>query len=520
MKLKSNIALTLMAVALLSGAVYFFVQYQKEQDKNNLLVKQLHELNDKEKKSTIVRSISTQMEEIAYQQKSVSDEQREQAVKQTAIANKMRTASDLARQKAIIAEGQAVESQHKALASSQTAEKQRRLADERRLQAEYAKRTADTLNAYTLARSLGSLAIQRYQAKNYTLGELLAYAAYYISIKYGKTSVDYDIYRALSLTSNSNTQWNQHQGGVMAIAVDPNNRNSFATVDSYGSVIMHKRNGVNVTSQTIVNSKTYDFRDVYIDENSNIYALSRNGQLYVKPFSGLSKISVISQTANMMRIIPYANDRLLLVADKALFVYDKSSGKVISSKPLSFSVTAVGIHGKNILLFDKNGTEYAVNSLQNIASRKMPFNDRVTAYAYSAKLRMSAYGTVDGKVYIARQGAEIQKLESHRSKISQLQFYGNRLFSSSYDGTVKFCDLSNSRMESSNAFTCNYWVHCMSAKISDDELWTGNQHGTVTRTLISTKAMAGKVKDNLERDFTKEEWDKYIGTFLPYTKFK
>lgn len=519
MKAKVYIAMITAVVVLGGTAACFYVQYKNEVDKNADLTQQLNKLYGKEKKSVIMRSISTQMEEIAYQQKDISDQQRSEAKQQTVIANKMRVASDMERQKALIAEQQAMSSKQKAVTASQTAESQRKLADERRLQAEYAKRTADTLNANTLARSLGSQAVQRYQAKNETLGELLAYASYYVSEKYKSKSLSSDVYLALSMASNGNTQWNNHQGSVMAIATDPNNHNRFVTVDNYGGVVMYQRNGRNISSKVLVNSKVYDFRDVYIDDNSNIYALSRKGQLYVKPLSDPASQLIIPQALGLMRIMPFGNN-LLLVADKTLYIYDKSKNKIIGSKTLAFHINSVGLHNNEVLLFDKGGNEYIVNSINDVVSRKLPFLNRVTAYTYSKRLRTSAYGTNDGMVYILRDGGKMQKMETHRSRISQLRFTGNRLYSSSFDGSVKFCDFGIRPLEFSNAYSGNYWIYCMSTDISNDEIWTGNQHGSVTRTLVSTDAMAKKIKANLKREFTLEEWDKYIGSFLPYTKFK
>lgn len=521
MKAKAYIALITFGVAISVVAVYFYVQYKQASDRNDVLAQQLNSLYDKEKKSVIMRSVSTQMEEIAYQQKSISDRQRMEARQQTVIANKMRAISDKERQKALLAEQKAVAAQYKAVLASENAESQRRLADVRRSQAEYAKRTADTLNANTLARSLGSLAVQRYQAKNETLGELLAYAAYYVSKKYDMKTLSSDVYLALSLAGNGNTQWNQHQGSVMAIAVDPNDSQRFVTVDNYGGIILHQRNGAEVNSELLINNNAYDFRDAYIDGNGDIYALSRGGQLYVKSVNGEVSLRMIPHASGMMRIMPFDNDKLLLVAEQALYVYDTSANIVTDSKTLNFTVSSAGFRNNQIMLFDKARNEYAVKSLSMLTVIPLPFlNNNVTAYTYSDTLHTSAYGTDDGIVYLQRDGGEVQKMESHRSHISDLQFAGNRLYSASFDGSVKFCDFDISPLEFSNAYSGSYWIYCLSTRISDDEIWTGNQHGSVTRTLVSTQAMAKSIKQNLKRNFSAEEWNKYIGSFLPYTKFK
>jgi len=506
--------------ALLAGiSAYLYRQYMSAQEKNAAYEREISQLNEKTKKATILQSISSQMENIAYQQKEISDEQREEAIHQSEIANQMRAASDIARQQAITAEQSAKASAEQAKVASQNAENQRQIADQRREQAEYQRRKADTLSIVSTAQSLGSQSVQRYHTKNYEMAELLAYASYYLMNRYGKNASVATIYQALSLTSKSSTDWLRHKSGVTAIVVNPGNRNIFATCDNYGTILMNTRRGNELASQTVVSNPDYDFRDIYFDANGNLYALSRNGCLYVKTSKGQAAQVFLPKARNMMRIMPMGNDRLLLVGQNALYSYDKRDSRVTGQKELSFSVSAAGNHNGDILLFDKSGKQYAVSSIENIRSRKMPFNETVTAYAFSKERNTSAYGTANGSVYVYRNG-KLQKIESHLSRISHIDFNRLGMVTSSFDGMVKFCDLRYNRLTLQTVYECQYWIYCFTTGVTGGELWTGNRHGNITRTLTSIDVMAEKVKKNLKRNLTEDEWKRYIGTIIPYSKFK
>ena len=142
---------------LIASTAVGLVGWQAEHRRVKALESLVGELQRKEKRSAVDRSISAQMEEIAFEQMIISDEQREKALQQTRVANEMRERSEIERQNALMAERNAVASEKKALEASALAESQRQIAEHQRIQAELAKSIADTLSYVALARSLGSL---------------------------------------------------------------------------------------------------------------------------------------------------------------------------------------------------------------------------------------------------------------------------------------------------------------------------------------------------------------------------
>ena len=51
-------------------------------------------------------------------------------------------------------------------------------------------------------------------------------------------------------------------------------------------------------------------------------------------------------------------------------------------------------------------------------------------------------------------------------------------------------------------------------------IWTGEYNGTVTEYLISLPMIAQRLRQNVKRNFTQEEWDYYVGKGIPIRKLK
>ena len=201
---------------LIASTAVGLVGWQAEHRRVKALESLVGELQRKEKRSAVDRSISAQMEEIAFEQMIISDEQREKALQQTRVANEMRERSEIERQNALMAERNAVASEKKALEASALAESQRQIAEHQRIQAELAKSIADTLSYVALARSLGSLSSIQAQVGNTELADLLAYSSYLFVSRYHGDVYYPAIFQSLMTSSQSMRSWPKHSGSLMA----------------------------------------------------------------------------------------------------------------------------------------------------------------------------------------------------------------------------------------------------------------------------------------------------------------
>lgn len=474
---------------------------------------QLSELQRQEKRSAVLQSVSKQMEEIAYEQKKISDEQREEAVEQTKVANEMRQRSEEERHNAVIAQQKALESERMALDAYDLAESQRLVAEENR-------RTAESLSYLALGRSLASLAITQFRAGNEEIGDLLSYASYLYTERYHGDLHYPIVYQALTLSSKSQNEWSRHYGVVPNLAFMPKSDKQLVSVSTYGEVFFHELNGNQLKTTTLFKDKNYDFRDVYIHPaNDGIYAISRNGYLFIKVGKNVKMLELPMLDKPFKLQLCHDQRYLLLIGENCIAELDLTTNTIVGSKDLDFKVVLTARKNHCPILFDNKGYMHIVMSLQEIDTQKIPVKGEVTAFATSNSSGFQAYGMKDGTIYLFDKKGNVRRLLGQRSRISKLKIDNDRVFSSSYDGTINLWIANSEKTEPITLVTNNAWVIYFNFDRSKNYLWFGDQNGNLSETLISIPMMVQRIKSKLKRDFTQNEWNYYIGEKVPYESF-
>lgn len=502
-------AICLLLLALTTGLYY---AHDRASAQTTKLYSQLTDLSNKEKRTSVIRRISKQMEDIAYQQKDISEKQREEAVMQTRIANEMRRQAEAERFKAQEAEKQAV-------LSYNLAKEQRSLAEVKQQQAEYSKRVADTLSYIALGRSLGSLSTMQYQAGNHDAASLMAYAAWLYTSRYQGDVYQPAIFNALTVNSGSVTSWNGGKGGITRIVPYPDSKDAFITVSKYGEIVRWQHTDSELCDKLLFNDSNYDFRDALIDSRNTIYALSHDGTLIVKPENEEAKHILLGEKG-FMRILPFSSTYLLLIAERSLSFYQEGTLKHLRTIPLSHPVSAVGHKDKDYILFGQEGFAFKINSEGQVVPFSTMIKEKVTAYAWSPLLQIGAAGSASGAIYLFNaDGAILKRLVRHRSDITQLSFSGNYLISSSYDCTLNQWNINQGKLEPVTIRTASSWLYCF-ALLDEETIWTGDESSILSQIVISPETMARHIRSNLKRDFTNDEWSYYIGENIPFESFK
>lgn len=506
-------------VVLAGLATTGMVGWQAEHRRAEALETQVAELQRQEKRSAIDRSVSAQMEEIAFEQKIISDEQRENALQQTRVANEMRERSEMERHNALIAEQNAVASEKKALEASALAENQRQIAEHQRIQAELAKSIADTMSYVALARSLGSLSSIQAQVGNTELADLLAYSSYHFANRYQGDIFYPAIFQSLMTASQSMRSWPKHNGSVMGWAYMSQNDDRMVTISNYGEIMIHKKAGDVLQSQTLLSDKTYDFRDLFVEDNV-IYAVSRTGHLVIINH-GETTILPLPDLDFPMKITIMDENGLLLVGNQGMALYDKRRKLIVNTRELPFKLTAVARYNNLPLLFDDQGRQHLVKNINELETSDVPFQGRVTAFASSKNTKQRAYGMSDGTIYLYNErNGKITKLEGHLSRISKLKINGSSLYSSSYDKSVRLWNTSSEKIDPMTLISTNSWIMDFSFDSSKQYAWIGDYNGNLHEVLLSVPMMVERISKKLKRNFTQEEWNYYIGENVPFEKFK
>ena len=117
------------------------------------------------------------------------------------------------------------------------------------------------------------------------------------------------------------------------------------------------------------------------------------------------------------------------------------------------------------------------------------------------------------------KGRSLQKLIGHRSAITDLCFNNDFLFSASYDRQVNLWDPHAANSEAVTLRNMGGWVYCLS-NADNSYIYAGDETGTIARFMVSPDGMAQLIHSNLKRDFTREEWNYYIGNRIPQQQLK
>ncbi len=493
--------------------------WQAERQRANALQAQMATLNKQEQRSAVMRSVSKQLEEIALQQKIISDERREEAIQQKRTAELMRQQSEVERMKALVAQEKAQTSEHHAQEALQTAESERQIAEHQRIKAEMAKRVTDTLSYQALSRSLGSLALIQSQRGNSELADLLAYASYHYNDRYGGDIYHPAIFQSLLTASESMRIWPKHRGAVMAMAFMPHQDNVIVTVSTYGEIMLHEKRGEQLVTRRLLTDSQYDFRDVYIDAQSVIYAISRSGHLAVVHSDGTSKVIAVNLLDMPQWLSMIDGDNILIVGDHGLAQYNRQRG-VVSTRELDFRITAASRYGNLPVIFDDKGRQHVVENITELVTSEVPVKGRITAFASSKNTRQAAFGLIDGTIYLLNeQSGDVTRLEGHLSRISKLKFNGRRLFSASYDGMLNLWNTASDKIEPMTLLRAGNWIMNFTFDATKNNAWIGTYNGDVSEALMSVPTMAGIVRDKLKRNFTVDEWNYYIGKNVSYERF-
>lgn len=514
---KKKVGMGILAAAILVVLAVVLWGWYSDRRQLKELKSQLNDLQIQEKRSAILRSVSSQMQDIALEQREISDKQREEALHQTQVANEMRQQSEQERQKAVSAQQAAVASERRALDAYKQADWQRELAHQQRQQAEHSKRVADTLSFVNLGRSLGSLAISQTLTGNQEMAAMLGYASYLFTERYGGDVYYPAVFQALTLCSQSRKEWKKHAGAVGSLVLMPGETGQMVTAGHYGEVLLHERTADGLKTTVLFKDSRYDFRSAYADsKNGQIYAVSRNGYLYIRTSAG-ERLLPLDMMSHPMALQHFRDERsLLIVGDDGLAKLDMTTNTIVGSRRLDFNVTFANRYDYAPALFDDKGRMHIVRDIDRMEVKKVPVVGRVTAFASSKNKGYEIYGMDNGTIFLVDRQYKIHQLTGHRSQISWLKANGPTLYSSSYDGTVRLWRIDNEKIEPMTLLSTNRWLLFFTFDPSKNYLWTCDQGGYLTETMVSTAMMAEKIHQKIGRNLSREEWDYYIGKDVPY----
>lgn len=511
--MKKNVIIWCMvAVLLLGSAAAAYYMHHHDGERISELETELGILREREKQAEVVRGVSEQMEEIAYGQQTLSEERSEEAIRQFERAQAATLRSEAERQKALHAQALAEASAEEAQMSYQMAERQR-------LKAEHAKLVADTLNYISLGRTLGSQSYSIYQAGDTELGNMLAYASYLYTSDYGGDLYTSSVFRALTQSAGGRRNWSVHNGSITKIHFFPKSER-LLTVSDYGEIYNHEMKAGKLVSKCLFSDKNYCFRDAYASSSGKSYAISHTGHLIITSH-GRTQIIYLEGVVRPFSIQAMNDGRQLLIAgERSITLLDVATDKVIRTRQLNFNIISTSPLDHKPLLFDDQNRMHLVNGIDDLKTSKQPVAGRVTAFANSKNEHLSAYGMSDGTIWLIDGKGSTYKLAGHLSQVTKMKFNGKLLYSSCYDGKLLFWKTDETQIKPITLFQSGSWLMDFTFDSKKDYIWTGDNIGTITEYLISLPLIAQRLRRNVKRNFTQEEWNYYVGKGIPYREVK
>ena len=518
---KGTIITGCLAILLVGTAAAGYIGWMSESKKVKTLQAEIEAMKKQEQRSTVLRSVSAQMEEIANEQREISDEKREEALQQTKVANEMRLRSEIERQNALEAERYALASEKKAKEASAIADSQRLVAEHQRIQAIFSKNKADTLSYIALGRSLGSVSTLLAQAGNDEYAIPLSYAAYLYTSRYKGDLYQPAVFRPLMQSSRSVTTWSEHTGAITDFAYMPGEENKLVTLSNYGEIIFCERQGDRLLTKTLLKDSQFDFRDVDISlSTGTIYAISRSGHLvYIDKDLKIAKPIELTGVLNPMHLHGIDDKNMLIVGENCLVIFDMNRNVVRATQKLPFRVTLSAKKGDQILLFDDKGMMHLMKGPNQFDSKKVPVQGKVTAYNYATNTGTEAYGMSDGTIWMVYKNGSQQKMIGHLSRVSRLYIKGTHLYSASYDGSVKVWTPHKEKQEPITLVETGNWIMSFKFDSAMNTVWLGDFKGNLTAVNLSIPQMVKAIRNRIKRNFTRDEWNSYIGVEVPYEKF-
>ena len=508
-----NIIIGCLGGLLLASGVWFIHTHRRDKERINELESQVVVLQRQGQNSELDRSVSEQMEQIAHGQQALSEERSQEAIRQSAIAQAATLRSEAERRKALKAQAAAEISAAEALESYKMAEHQRQ-------NAEYARMVADTLNYISLGRTLGSQSYSIYQTGNTVLGNMLAYASYLYTHDYGGNLYSPTVFQAMTQSAGGRNSWSIHNGSISRLVISPKD-GRLLTVSTFGEIFSHQINGEQMHTNRLMSDKQYWFSDLYAAPSGKVYALSYTGHLVIID-GNQSRVVMVENVKKPLGLQILNEGRsLLIVGENSAALFDIATEKILVTRHLDFHVTSTGRLGKTPILFDNQRGMHLVNGLDKITTEKVPVSGVVTAYACSRKDHLTAYGMADGTIWLTDGSGKTYQLVEHLSRVTKLEFIGRRLYSSSYDGKMLFWPIeSNSQINAVTLYQSAHWLNDFTFSSNKDYIMMGEHNGTVTQSLISLPKIAQRLRQNVKRNFTQDEWNYYVGKGIPYRKIK
>jgi WD40 repeat protein/energy-coupling factor transporter ATP-binding protein EcfA2 len=528
-------------------------------EKESLALAERKRAEDQTREAISQKKIAEQQGTLAELQKSLTEEQKaiavreqEKAVNESKAAKEARQVADEQRIQAENARKTAVESQRQtqiqkefAVRAQEESERQKVAAQKSQTQAEISRNDAFRQRSKAVSRFI---AIQSYQMPaGDDLAALLALKAYDFNLKNGGERENPDIFNALSKAAGAKATLLGHNDIVRIIAERKGTKGAFASAGDDGLINIWNYLVPSIRPVPIRNPKQ-TFKSirsmVFSPDDKTLFVGSSNGQIVrwddftPKSLPTKTLIGHNGMVIALVTVEDKGNPRLISASSNGqVRVWDISEKRldVISDISLGSEIACSAVTADGKFLFLGTGLGKLIRlDLTNPTAKLKDYDfsrvrGRLSALAFTPDGQQIYLGASTGTLYSAKLKDQepvantLTSLQgSHTSGITKIAFSpdGSRLATACYDWKIRIWsakeDLSKQQPVVLSDF--DYWVMDICFSTDGRKLIASGADKTVRIWDINSAALFAEVAKKVSRDLTEEEWDKYIGTDIPYEK--
>jgi len=467
------------------------------------------------------------------EEKRAQDQQLETA-KQRELALQRAEEARLAK---IVAEeqgGKAILAKKAADRDRQIAENQKVISDSLRFVSEKSEKKATRLRILALAQNL-AIKSKLADKNTYTqqVKALLALQAHTFNKRYGGNTMDAEVFGALFSAirvyqSPKEYVSRLHKDEVKSICISSAN-GDLASTGADGFIIIQPES---IEKQAIISGQQMLIFDnlVYNDKGDQLavscddYSLKIYSSSNVNdPIANLEKI----HPAKIMAIEWRDNQLVTACLDSNIRVIDINKEEVIATYKIKSRPLSIDLHNQTgkLVVGCADGSIYQL-SLSGDKSFKLlknlSNNVRINCISISGDGSKVVVGTSSGSCYIisTNDGSTLGSLSGHNGGITHVRFHptSGYIATACLDNKVRLYPTYTQGVQPIVFNEHDSWVWDVVFHPNKDVLASSSRDKTVRTYPISADAMATYLMDNINRNFTKEEWVQYIGEDVDYEK--
>ncbi len=527
---------------LLVGGVYWWDArvFREARAENAKMSQRIQESVLKQKEAIIQRRVSEQLEEIAQQQKLITESQRTIALRQRAIAEERRLEAVAQKHIADQAKTRAVEASKVAEEQKQIAIEQKQIAIEQKNAAETAEKKANRLRMLALGQSLSARSINQMNAGNDSLAAMLAMASWHFISENNGDLYQAELFQALKMSSGQDHSLRVHKGAIRDMDITggfPAEPFRLATVSQSGELVLWEGDSLSLEGRSsgspplpLLDNEDHDFRKVAFNPSGNVLTVGdATGNIMVKkaPFNQ-SAYQIFELSDRPFRALSFISEHMLVYPEGSnVMGFDVSTGetKAVQIYHHTHEITAMIYDGTsgNIIFGDKIGGLYSFKpNSDKVAQRHFQLGTETISSLAGSLEGPLAMGTVSGNIFVQedRDTSALHILTGHLSQVNDLAFCKGLLLSISYDMTLRLWNVKKNPVGSVVVEKLNAWGYCMNVVPGTERIISAGAGRLVRITTINPEKMAELVQQRINRNFTEDEWNTYIGSSIDYKLLK